>query len=64
VKLTNFSKISVLLLCCALGALTACAAEIGSERWCENMQEKAKGDWTFQETADYARHCVFREERE
>jgi len=38
--------------------LAACAPEIGSERWCENMREKPNGDWTANEALDYARHCV------
>ncbi|HEX9877700.1 MAG TPA: DUF3012 domain-containing protein [Gammaproteobacteria bacterium] len=37
----------------------ACVPEIGSEAWCERMQEQARGDWTVNEAADYARHCVF-----
>ena len=39
--------------------LSACAAEIGSEKWCEQMKEKAKGDWTANEMTDYAKHCIF-----
>lgn len=34
-------------------------AEVGSERWCENMKEKPKGDWSANEAADYAEHCIF-----
>jgi hypothetical protein len=43
-----------------LTALAACAPEVGSEAWCEDMDEKAKGDWTANEAADYAKHCVFK----
>jgi hypothetical protein len=39
--------------------LSACAPEIGSEKWCDQMDEKSKGDWTANEIADYAKHCVF-----
>jgi hypothetical protein len=42
-----------------LSSAAACAPEIGSEAWCERMQEQARGDWTVNEAADYARHCVF-----
>jgi hypothetical protein len=50
----------VMGLCAALllTFATGCAP-VGSERWCENMKEKAKGDWTANEAADFARHCVF-----
>lgn len=39
--------------------LKACAAEVGSERWCEGMKEKPKGEWSLNETRDYAEHCLF-----
>ena len=39
-------------------AVAACAAEIGSKRWCAAMRDKARGDWTANEALDYARHCV------
>ena len=41
-------------------ALVGCAPEVGSERWCESLKEKPKGDWTANEAADYARHCLLR----
>lgn len=40
--------------------LAGCAPEVGSDAWCENMDEKPKGDWTANEAADYASNCVFR----
>ena len=39
--------------------LSACAPEIGSEKWCAQMKEKAKGEWTANEMADFAKHCIF-----
>lgn len=39
---------------------TACAPEIGSEAWCEDMAEKSKGDWTANEAAEFAKSCVFK----
>ena len=38
--------------------LAACAPEVGSPKWCEAMKEKPAGDWTANETLDYARNCV------
>ena len=38
--------------------LSACAPEVGSPRWCENMREKARGDWTANEALEFARSCV------
>jgi hypothetical protein len=38
--------------------LAACAPEVGSERWCEQMREKPRGDWTANEALEFARSCV------
>jgi len=40
--------------------LGGCAPEVGSDRWCANLKEKPKGDWSFNEAADYAKHCIIR----
>ena len=48
----------------ALFTLTACAPEIGSKAWCEDLDEKPKGDWTATEAKDYAKHCVFRSDED
>ena len=50
-------KILLLLL---LMQLVACRAEIGSEKWCSQLEAKAKGDWTMNEAKNYARHCLFK----
>jgi hypothetical protein len=41
-------------------ALTACAPEIGSEKWCANLKAKPKGDWSSNEAVDYAKHCILK----
>jgi hypothetical protein len=49
------------VLCALLsvvGALGACSPEVGSEAWCEDLKEKPKGDWSANEAADFAKHCV------
>ena len=40
--------------------LVGCSPEVGSDEWCEDMKEKPKKDWTASETADYAKHCIFK----
>ncbi|UTA49261.1 DUF3012 domain-containing protein [Simiduia sp. 21SJ11W-1] len=40
--------------------LVGCAPEVGSDKWCENMKNKEKGDWTANEVRDFAKHCVFK----
>ena len=42
-----------------LTLLAACAPEVGSQRWCEAMSEKPRGDWSANEALDYTRHCLF-----
>ena len=51
------ASLSVLFLL-GLLLLGACAPEVGSERWCRNMAEKPKGDWTANEALAYAEHCL------
>ena len=46
------------LLCLVLAA--GCAPEVGSEKWCANLEEKPKGDWSLNEATDYAANCVLR----
>ncbi len=31
---------------------------IGSKEWCEELEDKPKGEWTANETTSYAKHCV------
>lgn len=47
-------------LCVLLGLLAACSAEVGSEDWCKDLEQKPKGDWTANEAGDYAKHCLFK----
>ncbi len=45
----------------ALAALmSGCSPEVGSKAWCEQMQAKPAGDWSANEAADYAKHCIFK----
>ena len=39
--------------------LSACSPDVGSEDWCNELKEKSKGEWTTNEIADYAKHCIF-----
>ena len=41
-------------------SLSACAPEVGSKEWCEDLKEKPKGDWTLSETKDFTKHCLFK----
>ncbi len=39
-------------------ALAACSPEVGSEAWCEEMNEKDKGEWSANEARDFAKSCI------
>jgi hypothetical protein len=38
--------------------LVACAPEVGTEKWCDNMDDTPKGDWSTNDAKSYAKHCV------
>jgi len=40
--------------------LAACSPKVGSKEWCKQMKAKPSGEWTVNETADYAKHCAFK----
>lgn len=54
------------LLAMAVAAywLVGCNPEVGSEAWCDAMEDKPKGDWSTNEAADYAKNCVFRNDND
>ena len=39
--------------------LGACTPEMGSKKWCEQIEDKPHGDWTVNEAKAFAKHCVF-----
>ena len=45
------------VLCCAV-ALSACTAEPGSEKWCAQLNDKPKSEWSLDEGKTYASRCV------
>jgi hypothetical protein len=49
-----------LTIAVCLLAGTACAPDVGSERWCEEMKQTPKVDWSTREASDYAKHCLFK----
>ena len=53
VKAVAMASTAIMIL-----ATAACAPEVGSEEWCSQMKEKPKGDWTANEAADFAKHCI------
>jgi Protein of unknown function (DUF3012) len=50
-------------LFCAAVLMAACQPAVGSKAWCEDMDAKAKGDWTANETGDYLKSCIIRKDK-
>ena len=42
----------------AVAWLSGCAPEVGSERWCQAMRDKPRGDWSANEALEFAKSCV------
>ena len=40
--------------------LFGCSPKVGSDEWCEKMKLKPTGEWTQNETAEYAKNCIFK----
>ncbi len=57
--LRRTSHVAPALLCLCIVGIAACEPQVGSESWCERMDDTPKGDWTANQAADYARHCLF-----
>lgn len=54
-------RIHFALLVLLIGfGLSGCSPERGSAAWCEAMDETPKGEWSANDVADYAKHCVLR----
>ncbi|SNY44842.1 Protein of unknown function [Arsukibacterium tuosuense] len=53
-------KLAALILLATALLLTGCAPEVGSKKWCEQLENKPKGDWSANEAKDFAKHCIFR----
>ncbi len=55
----NIRRTAMVAAVATLTLLSACAPEVGSKEWCADMKQKAKGDWTASEAADYGKPCLF-----
>lgn len=38
--------------------LSACSAEPGSEKWCQQKVDQPKSEWTSSDAITYARNCI------
>lgn len=56
----NVNLKSIIFLLFGFVFITGCSPEVGTKEWCNNLSEKPKGDWTINESKDYAKHCLFR----
>jgi hypothetical protein len=40
-------------------SLSACAPEVGTEAWCEDMEDTPKGDWSANDAKAFGQYCMF-----
>lgn len=50
--------LKTVLLLSVLSMAAACSPEVGSQEWCDDLKAKEKGEWTLDETTDFAKHCI------
>ena len=46
-----------LILTAVTVSLPGCA-KVGSDRWCADLKDKPKSDWTVEEAGQYTQYCV------
>ncbi|SMY36217.1 DUF3012 domain-containing protein [Photobacterium andalusiense] len=51
---------TILILLSAVFLLSACSPTVGSEKWCQQLKEKAKGEWTANEAVEFTKNCIIR----
>ena len=51
---------TILILLTAVFLLSACSPTVGSEKWCQQLKEKAKGEWSANEAVEFTRSCIIR----
>jgi hypothetical protein len=50
--------IRIAAACLVLLCLAACAPEVGTEKWCDKMDDTPKGDWSTNDAKAYAQYCI------
>ena len=52
------NKLAIVLTLLMTISLAGCEPEVGSDAWCEKMEDQSAGDWSLNDAADYAEHCL------
>lgn len=55
----NKRLVLIVVFVLGLAVLSGCA-KVGGERWCDQLEDKPKGNWTMNEAGDYAKHCIIK----
>ena len=53
--MTTMIKIFALAICIAL--LSSCA-KVGSERWCAQLKDTPKAEWSLEDATNFSKHCL------
>jgi len=46
------------LIALASCCFVACAPEVGTEKWCNKMEDTPKGDWSANDAKAFAQYCL------
>ncbi len=58
---SRFARLARLASLAAIATLlAACSPAVGSEEWCNDLKQKPQGEWTANDAADFAKHCLLR----
>ena len=49
----------ILALAILIWLLLVACDRVGSEAWCEKLEQKPTGSWTVDEVKDHTKYCVF-----
>ena len=50
----------ILVLITAVFLLSACSPTVGSKKWCNQLKEKTKGEWSANEAVQFTQNCILR----
>ncbi|WP_279147136.1 DUF3012 domain-containing protein [Photobacterium carnosum] len=50
----------ILILISTVFLLSACTPTVGSEKWCQQLKEKTKGEWSANEAVEFTQNCIIR----
>lgn len=57
---TLTKRLCLMLASLSIVSLLGCTPEVGTDAWCQLIEAKPVGERTFNETGNYAKHCIIK----